>query len=121
MKYRCARKFDPVFVMLVVAALLLAQPSHATVEELAALSLEDLMNVEVTSASKYTQTASEAPSAVTVVSRDDIRRFGWRNLWPLSAVFTPTTTALITTLAYAALHHLATTTTVSNFLSMACV
>ena len=38
------------------------------------------MNVEVTSASKYAQTASAAPSAVTVVSREDIRRFGWRNL-----------------------------------------
>ena len=77
---RCGRPPGPVIVMLVGAAMLLAKPAHATVEDLAALSLEDLLNVEVTSASKYAQTAREAPSAVTVVTREDIRRFGWRDL-----------------------------------------
>lgn len=62
------------------AALLLAQPAAARVEDLAELSLEDLMQIEVTSASKYAQSADRAPSAVTVVTREDIRRFGWRNL-----------------------------------------
>src|ERR1700683_557147 len=41
---------------------------------LAALSLEDLMNVEVTSVSKKVQTISEAPAAISVISQDDIAR-----------------------------------------------
>ena len=65
---------------LVGQAMLLALPAAAAVTDLAELSLEDLMKVEVTSASKYAQNADKAPSAVTVVTREDIRRFGWRNL-----------------------------------------
>jgi outer membrane receptor protein involved in Fe transport len=45
-----------------------------------ALSLEQLLNVEIVSASRFAQKASEAPSAVTVIQRDDIRQYGWRNL-----------------------------------------
>lgn len=67
-------------LVLAGAALLLAQPAAARVEELAELSLEDLMKVEVTGASKYAQSAERAPAAVTVVTREDIRRFGWRTL-----------------------------------------
>ncbi len=80
MKPHCAPQHAPVSAVLAGAVLLLAQPAAAKVEELAELSLEDLMNVEVTSASKYAQSASRAPSSVTVVTREDIRRFGWREL-----------------------------------------
>ncbi len=44
------------------------------------LPLEQLVNVEVTSASRFKQKSSEAPSAVEVVTGDDIRSFGWRTL-----------------------------------------
>jgi outer membrane receptor for ferrienterochelin and colicins len=44
------------------------------------LSLDQLVNVEVTSASRFKQKSSEAPSAVDVVTSEDIRKFGWRNL-----------------------------------------
>jgi len=44
------------------------------------LSLDQLVNVEVSSASRFKQKSSEAPSAVDVVTADDIKRFGWRNL-----------------------------------------
>ena len=40
----------------------------------------DVADVEVTSASKYPQKASEAPSAVEVITADDIRTFGYRTL-----------------------------------------
>ena len=49
-------------------------------DELLDLSFEDLLNVEISSASKYSQTVKAAPSAVKVITSDDIRRYGWRNL-----------------------------------------
>lgn len=44
--------------------------------DLTGLSLEDLMNVEVTSVSRQKQKASETAAAVTVISQDDIARSG---------------------------------------------
>lgn len=44
------------------------------------LSLDQLVNVEVVSASRFKQKSSEAPSAVDVVTADDIHNYGWRNL-----------------------------------------
>ena len=48
--------------------------------DLMALSLESLMTVEVQSASRFTQTISEAPSAASVITADEIKTFGWRTL-----------------------------------------
>jgi len=44
------------------------------------LSLEQLINVEVYSASKFNQKAADAPASVTVITRDDIRIHGYRSL-----------------------------------------
>lgn len=44
------------------------------------MSLEELVNLDVVSASRFKQKSSEAPSAVDVVTADDIRSFGWRTL-----------------------------------------
>lgn len=63
----------------VVAAVFSALAVHA--QDLAnEMSLEQLMQLEVTTASRYTQTALEAPAAVSVVTSEDIRTFGYRNL-----------------------------------------
>ena len=43
-------------------------------------SLEDLMNIQVTSVSKRAQTTSQAPAAIFVISREDIRRSGALNI-----------------------------------------
>jgi outer membrane receptor for ferrienterochelin and colicins len=46
-------------------------------------SIEELMNIEVDSvysASKYLQKVTEAPSSVTIVTADDIQKFGYRTL-----------------------------------------
>lgn len=48
--------------------------------DLDALSLEELLNIEVVSASRVAQKASEAPSAVTVLRSEDFRAYGWRTL-----------------------------------------
>lgn len=44
--------------------------------DLTSLSLEDLMNVEVTTVSRQKQSVSEAPAAVTVITQEDIQRSG---------------------------------------------
>lgn len=45
-----------------------------------ALSLEELLSVEVYSASKFVQKTSEAPAAVSVVTATDIKTYGYRTL-----------------------------------------
>ncbi len=44
--------------------------------DLTELSLEELMNIEVTSVSKHTEKLSKAASAIFVITQDDIRRSG---------------------------------------------
>lgn len=48
--------------------------------ELKDLSLEALMNIPVHSASGFDQHSSEAPSSVTILTKDDLRNFGYRTL-----------------------------------------
>src|SRR5581483_2536344 len=50
------------------------------VPDLTSTSLEDLMNLKVTSVSKKEQKISQAPAAVFVISSDDIRRSGALNI-----------------------------------------
>jgi iron complex outermembrane receptor protein len=51
-------------------------PSRPAGTELADLSLDDLMNVEVTSVSKQPQRIADAPASVTVIGQNDIQRSG---------------------------------------------
>jgi iron complex outermembrane receptor protein len=48
--------------------------------DLTDIRFEDLTSIKVSSASKFVQSAREAPSAVEVIDREDIRRNGWRTL-----------------------------------------
>ncbi len=75
------------FIPLCFIAALLANPPAAkagtlSADDLMNMPMEKLvnMNVEVTSASKYAQKASEAPSAVEVITAEDIHTFGYRTL-----------------------------------------
>ncbi|RZJ15291.1 MAG: TonB-dependent receptor [Acidovorax sp.] len=62
-------------------ALLCAWAHHASAQtDIAQLPLEQLMQMEVTTASRYAQTALEAPAVVSVVTAEDIRLFGYRTL-----------------------------------------
>ncbi|MBC7453725.1 MAG: TonB-dependent receptor [Massilia sp.] len=54
------------------------QPDHGP--DLSALPLEQLLAMEVYSASKFVQQASQAPSTVSVITAADIQTFGWRTL-----------------------------------------
>lgn len=67
--------------LLALAGWLAAFPSlAATAGDLTELSLEDLLQVEVTTASKYKQDARETPSQVQVITADEIRQYGWRTI-----------------------------------------
>jgi len=55
-------------------------PAALAFNDLTKMSIEDLMNVSVYSASRYEQKATEAPSSVSVVTADEIRKYGYRTL-----------------------------------------
>ena len=48
--------------------------------DVTAISLEDLMNLKVTSVSKREQKLADAPAAIFVITQEDIRRSGARNI-----------------------------------------
>jgi iron complex outermembrane receptor protein len=74
MAYR-SRRFHPSFMLLGVLATLTAAEA-APVADLKQLSIEELMNVEVTSVTKQSQKLGDAASAIQIVTDDDIRRSG---------------------------------------------
>lgn len=57
----------------------LAWPAQASAD-LTALSLEQLLDVKIVGASKYEQSMQRVAAAASVITRDDIRAFGWRTL-----------------------------------------
>jgi iron complex outermembrane receptor protein len=67
----------------IVAALSHGAAAHADGSDLSGLSLEQLMDMNVHSvygASKYEQRVTQAPSSISIVTAEDIRRFGYTDL-----------------------------------------
>lgn len=58
----------------------LAHALPGAAPDLTSVPLEQLLTMEVFGASRFAQKASEAPAAVTVITADEIRAFGWRTL-----------------------------------------
>jgi outer membrane receptor for ferrienterochelin and colicins len=68
---------------LVAASVSFPLAASAAEQDLLGLSLEQLMDVKIKkvySASKFEQKVTQAPSAVSIVSADDIARYGYRTL-----------------------------------------
>src|SRR3954464_927867 len=57
-----------------------AQATRPAAAEFSTMSLEDLMNVQVTSVSKTEQSVATAPAAISVISGEDIRRSGMQSI-----------------------------------------
>jgi outer membrane receptor protein involved in Fe transport len=76
------RKYKLAFLILfgLAAQDVAAQDIPAAQVDLTGLSLEQLLTVEVSSASKYSQPIMDAPSAVQIISREEIQLHGWRTL-----------------------------------------
>jgi iron complex outermembrane receptor protein len=69
-----------VFAEITFVTLSVLPASAAQAQDLTQKSLEDLMNIEVTSVSKREQKTSQAAAAIFVISRDDIRHSGALNI-----------------------------------------
>ncbi len=57
-----------------------AQAHKPTQQDMSNLSLEDLMKVEIYTASKHWQKLAEAPSSISIVTADEIQKYGYRTL-----------------------------------------
>jgi outer membrane receptor protein involved in Fe transport len=68
-----------ILALLAVTATATAAPLDGQ-QDLTALPMEQLMNLEVYTASKFAQKVSEAPSAVSIVTAADIKAYGYRTL-----------------------------------------
>ena len=68
-------------IRLVQACALFVFPVAAhSADGLAKIGLENLLDIEVEGPSRFAQPLSEAPAAVSVITAEDIRRFGFRHL-----------------------------------------
>ena len=65
--------------LLLSLALLATSPAQAATD-LTELSLEQLLNVSIIGASKYEQKQDEVAAAVSIITRSEIKTFGWRTL-----------------------------------------
>ncbi len=72
----CVR--PPLALCLALAAATPAQGRAA--DDLTALSLEHLLEVTIVGASKYEQKQGEVAAAVSVITRQEIKSFGWRTI-----------------------------------------
>ena len=60
--------------------MVLPVPAFAAVPDITQMSLEQLLGVTVIGASKYVQRQDEVAAAVSVITRDEIRAYGWRTV-----------------------------------------
>lgn len=68
------------FLMAALCCSLLQAQEQTDIEPLSALSLEDLLNIQVTSTSRREETQQLAPGVITVVSSQEIHQYGARTL-----------------------------------------
>lgn len=70
----------PGLPVLLLALALAAPAAWASGPSLLDLDIEEVLQARVTTASKFAQPLAQAPSAVAVISAEDIRVHGWRTL-----------------------------------------
>jgi len=74
------RSLKSVGLSMLLALAACGADAHKPARDLTEVSLEDLMNIEVTTVSKKEQKLRQAPAAVFVITQEDIRRSGMISL-----------------------------------------
>src|SRR3981081_2708164 len=69
-----------VLLLVALTFVFLANVSAQNLRDVTAMSVEDLMNVQVTSVSKRSQKLADAAAAIFVITQEDIRRSGARSI-----------------------------------------
>lgn len=67
-------------ISILLSSLYISHPFAVNANDIFELSLEDLLNIDIGSASKFSQKINQAPSAVKVITSQQIEHFGWRTL-----------------------------------------
>src|SRR5690242_11259260 len=83
MKVKIFASILPLFAMLLMAVVTSRAQQPTPTPDLASKSIEELMDIEVATvygASKYIQKVTEAPAAVSIVTAEDIEKYGYRSL-----------------------------------------
>lgn len=73
-------KYPVLAVLMLAAACARAQEPGTTGDELSQLPLEKLLDIEVVTASRFARKVSDAPTAVSIVTAEDIKTYGYRTL-----------------------------------------
>ena len=78
----CVRAVLPHILALAVTTIWASAYAHAAIksDDLTELSLDELMNVEVTSVSKKAERLSDAATSIFVITQEDIRRSGYTSI-----------------------------------------
>jgi outer membrane receptor for ferrienterochelin and colicins len=75
------RIFNMRWALGIAASFLVFTPLYSAGDrDLMQMSIEALMDIEISGASKFPQKTSEAPASVTIITAEDICRFGYRSL-----------------------------------------
>jgi outer membrane receptor for ferrienterochelin and colicins len=80
---RKSSKFRKIFIVTVMTVLLFSLAVHAQDMDLTEMDLDALISLEVDTvytASKYEQKVTEAPSSITIITADEIKKYGYREL-----------------------------------------
>jgi outer membrane receptor for ferrienterochelin and colicins len=76
------------------------QAQESSVADLTELSIEDLSQIHLSTASRHLEDPRKAPTAITVITRQEIRQYGWRTLSDLLRSVTGFYTAYDRTYTY---------------------
>lgn len=74
------RKIARTLVRLIVLLSTTVVMAQQTTKDVGEASLEELANITVYTASRHTQKVTDAPSSVSVITRDEIQKYGYRTL-----------------------------------------